>query len=166
MQFTVKHPSGFWQVVTKEKWTLLYNNQDAPAQMIIDAKRHLFFTPDREKHFNKFLRSIKAKDVIIINEEKTMVDGIEALKFNCTATILFDYWDKYKVNRKMTILSFVRNKHSYIIAFLADENSFDDYFESFEILLKNFSLKSSRNIKPAPERSVGVKPPGSAQDPY
>lgn len=139
--FTVKHPVGFWQVIKKEQWTILYNNQDVPVQMIIDAHRNYFTKPDVDQQINKFVKSIKLKKSSKkVSEEKTTISGMEAKKLTFEGTILFDYWDNFRVKRRVTVISLTWQKYSYILAYISDIKNFTKYYSSFDNLCNSFRI--------------------------
>lgn len=147
-RFTVTHPSGFWQVIKKEKWTLLYNNQDAPVQMVLDAKRHYLRVPDPEKRTNSFLKSFKAGQPELLDRDSFEIEGNQATRSIYTARVIFDYWDKFKVARKLEIIVFDKNKRSYLFAYIADEQNYDKYHDNFKVLLENFNTLEKKASKP------------------
>lgn len=150
-RFTVTHPSGFWQVIKKEKWTLLYNNQDVSVQMIVDAHRHFFKVPNSQKMEKSFFKSFKIRDMEIVNQDKKTVNGIPAQRTIVNAKIMFDYWDSYLVNRKLEVYTLTKNRCSYLIAYIADKENFDKYHKDFDVLLDNFKTispkKSGKNTQ-------------------
>jgi hypothetical protein len=139
-KFTVNHPTGFWQVVKDEKWTLLYNNQDAPVQMVIDAQNHFITKPSLDQQLKRFLKTMKAKDVQVTGTSEVTIAGVTAQRTELTTAILFDYWESFKVPRKMVICCFRHGSRFYLMAYISDESNFDKYYPSFETLQKNFAF--------------------------
>jgi len=152
-RFTINHPSGFWQVIKKERWTLLYNNQDAPVQMVVDANRHFLGMPDEEKRIKSFLKKFKAANTGPLLLEKTTIEGIEALKTVVKTNIMFDFWDKFYVERTLEIYAFNKNKCSYLFAFIADEQNFEKYYPGFTTLIGNFRTLDPKAKGPAAQHS-------------
>lgn len=144
-QFSVKHPTGFWQVIKKEKWTLLYNNQDAPVQMVVDANRHYFGTPSNQKRVNRFIGALKMKNVSIISTESVTVAKVDALKTVVKGQIRFDFWDKFYVERMLTIHTFRHDGRSYLLGYISDLDNYEKYYKTYETLLENFKFYFGKN---------------------
>lgn len=151
-RFTVKHPTGFWQVIKNERWTLLYNNQDAPVQMIVDAKRHFVNIPSREKRLKSFIKSVKARKSEILDQEEIVIAGAKAVKINIEVEILFDYWDAFSVTRYIEVNFFEKNNRSYLLAYSSDKKHFKKYYQNFSNIKENFTIITDQTQldKPAP----------------